>query len=183
MITLEEIHGAKKTSFVDVIKSADPDGLFMEFGVHTGGTIRQIAQNTSQHVYGFDSFEGLPESWNGLSAGHFACSMPTDMPENVSFVKGLFQDTLPSFVKEHTDKKVSFVHFDCDLYSSTKCIFDNIFDILKNGTVIAFYELFGYKTYEHHEFKAFNEFLEKHNYSYECLGTYGPHQVAFKIFK
>ena len=42
------------------------DGLYLEFGVRSGSTIthiaRQIPDNT---VYGFDSFEGLPENWSG----------------------------------------------------------------------------------------------------------------------
>ena len=40
------------------------DGLWMEFGVHRGRTISHIAEATDQMVYGFDSFEGLPEVWH-----------------------------------------------------------------------------------------------------------------------
>ena len=39
------------------------DGLWLEFGVSTRGSLAVIAEQTHAHVYGFDSFEGLPEDW------------------------------------------------------------------------------------------------------------------------
>lgn len=187
MITLENIQEASKLDNLEsAVRKADGKGLYMEFGVHTGFTIRQIAKNTTNRVYGFDSFEGLPEAWHGLSVGHFACEVPTGMPENVSFVKGLFQDTLPDFVKEHKEETVSFIHIDCDLYSSTKCVFDNLACLMRNETLIAFDEIFNYGENDYwrdHEFKAFNEFLETSGYECECLGVYGSHQAVFRIYK
>ena len=47
---------------------------WMEFGVHTGGTITRAANWRAQHcagkglVYGFDTFTGLPESWSNYEA-------------------------------------------------------------------------------------------------------------------
>ena len=38
---------------------------------------------------------------------------------NVAFVIGWFNETLPLFLKEHYDKKISFVHMDSDIYSSS----------------------------------------------------------------
>jgi len=49
-------------------KAAKKKGYFLEFGVHTGGTITQAAKlRSDQQFYGFDSFEGLPEDWDGTS--------------------------------------------------------------------------------------------------------------------
>jgi hypothetical protein len=40
-------------------------GAFLEMGVCTGRTINFIAAlNPEQHIWGFDSFDGLPEQWN-----------------------------------------------------------------------------------------------------------------------
>src|SRR3982750_4302069 len=57
------------------LAKADLSGekLICEFGVFRGGTINHIASRTSKTVFGFDSFEGLPESWDqGLAKGHFS---------------------------------------------------------------------------------------------------------------
>jgi hypothetical protein len=41
------------------------NGLILEFGVRHGTSIRQLASLTPQNpIYGFDSFEGLPEDWH-----------------------------------------------------------------------------------------------------------------------
>ena len=42
------------------------NGLILEFGVRHGTSIRQLASLTSKPIYGFDSFEGLPEDWHRL---------------------------------------------------------------------------------------------------------------------
>lgn len=79
---------------------------------------------TTLPVYGFDSFEGNPEDWRSeYKQGAFALETPPQFPGTVSIVRGLFQDTIPSFLETHKGKIV-FVHIDCDLYSSAKIIFD-----------------------------------------------------------
>src|SRR6185312_8949753 len=51
--------------------STGRDGLCVEFGVGTGGSLRKIAEHC--YVYGFDSFNGLPEDWrNRFPVGYFA---------------------------------------------------------------------------------------------------------------
>jgi hypothetical protein len=58
-------------------KIANPEGLFLEFGVASGRTINHIAKTRSGPVYGFDSFEGLPEDWrSGFSKGAIAGNLP-----------------------------------------------------------------------------------------------------------
>lgn len=182
---LQKINETPGTDLANYTSKA-PNGLYLEFGVHTGGTIKIIASSTKNKVYGFDCFEGLPEEWVGMhSKGHFACKIPEDLPENVELIVGLFNDTLPKFIEEHKDEKVAFVHVDCDLYSSTKCIFDNLKNMFQDGTIICFDELIDYgdEEWKNHEWKAWNEFLEETKYKWEVLGKYGKHQVAFKIYK
>ena len=49
------------------------DTLWLEFGVATGRTINYISKFTNEKVYGFDSFEGLPEKWrDGYDTGAFS---------------------------------------------------------------------------------------------------------------
>ena len=49
-----------------------PDTLWLEFGVAGGKSINYISKFTDDTVYGFDSFEGLPEKWrDGFDRGAF----------------------------------------------------------------------------------------------------------------
>src|SRR5579872_5086225 len=103
------------------------DGLFIELGVCTGKTINFIAAlNPHQKIYGFDSFEGLPEDWArgdiAIFAGTFGFKNPNLLPpvlHNVDLIKGWFNDTLIGFVETHDAEPIAFLHVDSDIYSST----------------------------------------------------------------
>ena len=161
--------------------TAKPEGLFLEFGVASGRTISHIAKTRSQPVYGFDSFEGLPEDWrSGFNKGAFAGNLPP-VPSNVTLIKGWFNETLPSFLAS-TKGDVALLHVDCDLYSSTKCIFDLLAGRIKSGSVIIFDEFWNYPGWREHEVKAFDEFKEKNQLKAKPIGFVPSHQqVAFVI--
>lgn len=161
------------------------EGLILEFGVATGGTLSRISNTLpNRTVYGFDWFKGLPEDWaNGYYAGHFACEKPTNLPVNAVIVDGLFKKTIPGFIKEHKDEKVAFMHIDCDIYSSAKYVLDKFEKKFQDGSVLVFDELILYNGYERHEWRAWNEFLEKTKYNYEVLGRAHSESVAFRIYK
>ncbi|MGH8120375.1 MAG: class I SAM-dependent methyltransferase, partial [Gammaproteobacteria bacterium] len=95
-------------------------GLYLEFGVKKGKTIREIAAMTSNIVHGFDSFQGLPEDWAGtvLLKGRFnkRGKLPK-VPANVLLHSGWFNESLPVFKKQYQDP-IAYMHIDCDLYSS-----------------------------------------------------------------
>tara|TARA_B110000967_G_C18785927_1_gene510761 strand:+ start:525 stop:1136 length:612 start_codon:yes stop_codon:yes gene_type:complete len=153
-----------------------PDTLWLEFGVAGGRTINYISKFTLDTVYGFDSFEGLPEKWRtGFDKGKFSRngSLP-EVNNNVVLIKGWFDKTLPEFIKTH-NKKISFIHMDADLYSSTKCIFDNLKDYIDDECVIIFDELVNYPGFdgETGELKAFYEFLAENKVSYDWIGMNG----------
>src|SRR3712207_9470534 len=61
---------------------------------------------------------------------------------------------------------VAFLHADCDLYSSTKCILGNLGNRLVSGSIIVFDEYFNYPGWEQHEFRAFSEFVAERRLSY-----------------
>jgi hypothetical protein len=165
----------------EAAQTAKVGGLFMEFGVATGTTIRRIAAKTSEQVYGFDSFEGLPENWrSGFGKGAFAGEAP-QVPQNVTLIKGWFEDTLPPFLASHP-APVSLLHIDCDLYSSTSFIFKCLGDRIKTGTVIVFDEYWNYPGWREHEYKAFEELKESGRFRAEPIGFVSSHQqVAFLI--
>ncbi len=166
------------------LEHAKLDGLYLEFGVFSGKTINLIANaRPSETVYGFDSFEGLPEFWrDGYKPGHFHTNdtLPK-VSKNVELIKGWFSDTLPDFINSKK-RNIAFLHIDCDLYSSTVDIFKALHPYIKEDTIIVFDEYFNYVGWRDGEFKAFKEYTETYNIQYEYL-TYNKfsEQVAVKI--
>ena len=162
---------------------SDVDGLWLEFGTWKGETVNYISHLVKNKVYTFDSFTGLPEDWiTRFPKGSFnRKGLIPEVRDNVAIVSGLFQDTLPNFLKKHANRPIKFLHIDCDLYSSTSFIFRAIEDRVTPGSVIVFDELIGYKGFEHHEFKAFNEFLKKTKHKFEVLCHNNFEQVALII--
>ena len=152
------------------------DGLVMEFGVASGRTINHIGELLpNSTIYGFDSFDGLPETWRtGYGAGAFAQSLPATRP-NVELVQGLFGDTLRGFLEAHGGD-VALLHVDCDLYSSAKLIFTELNSRILPGTVIVFDEYINYPGWQNDEFKAFQEFVDSTSARYEYLGFVPSHQ-------
>lgn len=138
-------------------------GLWLEFGVSIGAstaTLANCARAADSRLYGFDSFEGLPEEWvvsddETWARGSFS-GRPSEVPDNVELVAGLFQDTLPEFLDTHPGQ-VAFAHIDCDLYSSTHCVLTELRDRLAVGTVLVFDEIFNYDRYYEHEMRALLE--------------------------
>ncbi len=157
--------------------------LICEFGVFTGSTINHIATLTPKIVFGFDSFEGLPEAWVAMGAkkGHFAVKKLPTVHKNVTLIKGWFDKSLPAFLEKNKGM-IGFLHVDCDLYSSTKIIFDLLQPRLAAGAIIVFDEYFNYPDWEQGEHKAFNEFLAKTGLLCEFIGYHSKgEQVAVKL--
>jgi hypothetical protein len=151
------------------------DTLWLEFGVATGKSINYISKFTNYNVYGFDSFEGLPEAWRDFEIGKFTQNgiLPI-VNDNVKLIKGLFNDTLPEFIKS-TNKKVSFIHMDADLYSSTKYVLETLKDYIDSNCVVVFDELVNYVGFDNEkgELKALYEFIKDNNVKYEWIGMNG----------
>jgi len=151
-------------------------GLILELGVWHGISLRMTASNwPDEQVHGFDTFTGLPEAWGspekgGEAAGAYSTfgAMPADLPQNVQLHAGLFSETLPGFIKEHPGP-IRFMNIDCDLYSSTKDIFDEVSERIVPGTVIIFDEYLMTPSWQDDEFKAFQEAVAKHGWTYEYL--------------
>jgi hypothetical protein len=150
--------------------------LWLEFGVASGNTINYISRFTNSKVYGFDSFEGLPEKWrDGFDKGAF--NRNGNLPNvntNVELIKGWFNETLLNFIQTQ-DKKVSFIHMDADLYSSTKYILDTLKDYIDKDCIIIFDELVNYPGFDENtgELKAFYEFITENDVNYEWIGMNG----------
>ena len=166
------------------LKQCAIDGLVLEFGVYQGKSLRLIADQIVQDVFGFDSFEGLPEDWTHLQRkGRFSLEgkIPKFEQSNVVLVRGWFEDTLPVFLETHPGP-VRFLHVDADLYSSAVTVLSALRPRIVPGTVIVFDEYFNYPGWERHEHKAFQEFIHDTHLGFEYLGFASSQcAVAVKI--
>lgn len=161
---------------------APEDGMACEFGVFSGGSLKTIVTaRAGRDVYGFDSFQGLPEDWRAnIPAGAFRAEQVPEV-DGATIVSGWFSDTLPGFLAEHPGP-VAFLHLDADLYSSTKTVLEKIGDRLRPGSVVLFDEYFNYPGWEGHEHRAWREFVEKHGVGFEYLCyTSNNEQLAVRL--
>jgi predicted O-methyltransferase YrrM len=170
-----------------VVGEIDPGlrarGLILEFGVATGRTLNHFARLMPEKtVYGFDGFVGLPEAWTSrMQAGFFARENLPRVRKNCELVVGWFSDTLPGFAKKH-QQSLALLHVDCDLYSSTVTILENLEKQIVPGTVIVFDEYINYPGWQLDEFRAWHEFVAKNKIKYEYIGRVSRHQkVAVRV--
>lgn len=172
-----------------LIEDIDNPIDYLEFGVYQGETIKYWAdkiKNSESRFFGFDSFEGLPETYNSThQKGSFSTcgKIPNTDDDRIKFIKGWFNDTFPEFLKSFDSKYQKIIHMDADLYSSTLFVLTQIHPFLKNGDIIIFDE-FGSM---HHEFRAWIDFTNSYNQKYDTLisfKTHYPHaKIVFEINK
>lgn len=158
------------------------EGLVLEFGVWKGDSLKVIGNIFDQTVYGFDSFQGLPEDWRtGIAAGSFALDRPPRVPSNVELIIGWFSETLDEFLATHP-AQIKFLHIDCDLYSSTLDVLNRCVERLTAGSIIVFDEYFNYPNWQEGEFRAFQEVIAAHQINYRYIGYVGSNeQVAVEV--
>ena len=166
------------------IENNSIEGCFVECGVARGGCSALMAMVAAANKGGrkswlFDSFEGLPQPTGkdpkdcGLVQG--SCRGMYEEVDwllfsklrldrnNVSLVKGWFQDTLP----EYKDRMgaVALLRLDGDWYESTKCCLENLYDnVVPGGYVIIddYGALTGCK-------EAVDDFLNERNINVELI--------------
>ena len=89
-----------------------------------------------------------------------------DLGDSIHPVVGWYSESLPPFMK-HNQGPIRLLHIDCDLYSSTKDVFDRVHDRLVKGTVIIFDEYWNGPHWREDEWKAWQECCQEHNLQYE----------------
>ncbi len=177
------LHRDRKSLMRAALRKADLNGLYLEFGSGwKAESINFLAAQLDAPVHGFDSLQGLPEDWFGdKSAGsHSSQGRRPAVRDNVELHIGWFDETLPEFLAHHREQ-ASFIHIDCDVYSSTKTVFDLLGERVVPGTVIQFDEYFNYPGWRHHEFRAFQEFIAESGLDYNYLGYTTQFAVAVQI--
>ena len=145
--------------------------LYLEFGVHRGQSMRvfsSLLEGADSELHGFDSFLGLPEEFDaagGYPKGRFSTDgvEPAIDDPRVTFHKGWFQETLPSF--ELPEHDVLVINVDADLYSSTIFVLDELREAFEPGTILYFDDL----SRPEHEAKAFDEFMRETGLRFQAV--------------
>tara|TARA_Y100000590_G_scaffold175838_2_gene200928 strand:- start:2027 stop:2728 length:702 start_codon:yes stop_codon:yes gene_type:complete len=154
------------------MESYKNNNLFIEFGVFKGHSINFLAKKLKKKnlsIFGFDSFAGLEEDWiadDYNPVGTFAIKKTPKVLDNVNLVVGPVQNTLENFLKEQSDKKIIFIHFDMDNYKPTKFVLEKVKTKLEKGAIIIFDEFHDYPNWKNHEFKALQEVFKESEYNY-----------------
>ena len=172
-------------AFIRQFDKDNTKGDVLEFGVACAGTIRDIAFiNPEKTIYGFDHFQGLEQTkqqtpdYAGWYKGAFRLEGSEykqtydqvledcgQFPNVTLVVKDIHELDDPS---AYGISKISAVHIDVDIYEPTvsalnfvdKCEWDQLY--------MRFDDWHGHEPdYDHHERKAFREWLTKHGYKFE----------------
>ncbi|MDB5209264.1 MAG: class SAM-dependent methyltransferase, partial [Sediminibacterium sp.] len=98
------------------------------------------------------------------------------------FIKGIFQDTLPGFMRKHDEMLSSdaqkVILMDADLYSATIFTLSQLYTVLRKGDIIMFDE-FSVAT---HEFKAYTEFVSNFYINLKpVVAVNNFYQVGFEV--
>ena len=118
--------------------SEGPAGIVIEVGVWKGGSLRYLAGAHPQRVfYGFDTFEGMPETCeldNHHRPGDFGNTSFEEVQrnfadlKNVVLTKGLFPGSDVT-----GDQPIAMVHCDVDIYVSTLNTFRHLWNRIVPG--------------------------------------------------
>ena len=146
--------------------------ICLEFGVRNGLSINYFSKNIKSQFYGFDTFQGIPEDWVGTSGHKGSYSANGVIPKvnkNVSIIQGLIEDTLVDFLINNK-KKISFIHIDVDIYSTSKFILNKIKEYIQGDVIILFDDFCCFPGWKNGEYKALNEVFDEEKIKYLAFG-------------
>ena len=163
---------------------------FVECGVAKGGSLAMMkfASGKNNKIIGFDSFEGMPNItnedidsynkddptyWvgklneNGIIGVYNTLNKLNLNMDNITLVKGFFQDTLQ--IQENIDNigEIAVLRLDGDWYDSTRICLEKLYDkVIEGGIIIIddYGHFIGAK-------KATDEFIEKNNIKSPLIKT------------
>lgn len=145
--------------------SADVPGDVLECGLFKGVSFvrfavfrellgRNQAQLLKKKMIGFDAFGFFPDTQFGPDQAHrqkfidqagergidpeqlMDVLKHKKVDHNVELIKGDICQTLPRYVEENPDLKLSFLHMDADIYEPSKVILEQLYPKLSRGGVL-----------------------------------------------
>lgn len=142
----------------------DLPGNLVELGVFKGGsllqfaTFRELLENEgSRKMIGFDIFGEFPEATTVESDKKFIEKFAKQETKgefltkeellksfehkgigNVELIQGDIRETVPFYVKNHPELRISLLHIDTDVYEPAKVGLEELYDRVVKGGVIVF---------------------------------------------
>jgi O-methyltransferase len=189
----------------DFIAASRLEGDIYEFGTYNGYTARHLAlamtandRSAKTRLHLFDTFTGFPELTTAVDKKSYemnagwdagACAAVPGAAQRVDRMLGMllpaerfainvgsFADTL-TLATAH--RPAAMIHVDCDLYESTKTVFDRMleFETIQDGTVLVFDDFNCARANpEFGERRAMHETFDNHpRFSCELWFPYGWH--------
>ncbi len=153
---------AKVMAHYDLFKhTIDIPGAIVECGVFKGASLVRFAAFRSllcnalaKKIIGFDAFGEFPETdfeedkkWRDkfvADSGEQGIGEDQLMEvlkhkkcdENVTLIKGDVVKTIPEYLKNNPELKVSFLNIDVDVYEPTKAVLEHLYPLVSKGGVI-----------------------------------------------
>jgi hypothetical protein len=136
----------------------DEDSTVLEFGVCDGASYIAMAEHIILHnptitLYGFDSWQGLPDETEGVwkpkrhNPGMFSASKNdvlnqlwergADNDPRFKLIDGFFENSLTKELQSKI-KNLIFVNIDVDLHKSTVELLEFIYPLLRKGVILYF---------------------------------------------
>ena len=184
---------------ISLIKMNKIEGDFAEFGVGSGASATMIGslfqkylKNSQTHFHLFDTFEGLPEpqgldkhpqwekgSWNfSKRVVEWRISKINLMRHKTLFYEGYFNKFSSKDLPHNL--KLSLVHFDCDLMSSTENALNIINPFISEGAIFLFDDYFCYGgDPKFGEARAFSDWQINSKFKAIDWFSYSSHGKAF----
>lgn len=142
----------------------DLPGNLVELGVFKGGSLIQFAtfkelleNEGSRKIIGFDIFGEFPEATTVESDKNFIekfakletkgefltreellKSFENKGIGNIELIQGDIRETVPLYVKNHPELRISLLHIDTDVYEPAKVGLEELYDRVVKGGVIVF---------------------------------------------
>lgn len=162
-------------------QSCNVDGDILEIGVFKAtslirwATFREMCDISFKRIYGFDAFGSFPinnsastedkqfvqkfssDGGDGLSKDQIDKIMQNKNFKNYNLVKGDIALTLPNFLNDNPNLKISFLHLDVDIYDPTILALNLLWDRISKGGLLVIDD---YKSVKGAT-DAVDEFLEK----------------------
>jgi len=130
-----------------------PWGNIIEFGSYKGGNALFMAYVVHQlypgkvKVFGLDTFEGMPATDSSIDAHKGGDFSDADFAElqkvvqdsglpNITFVKGLFEDTAPEVLANNGP--ITLAHIDCDIRSAVAYSYETVKEYMVPGGYFVF---------------------------------------------
>ncbi|MBL6427650.1 MAG: methyltransferase [Maritimibacter sp.] len=180
------------------------EGDYVEFGTgecfsfSVASRANARSSRPQRKLWGFDSFEGLPEeeserdahrAWVkgemaiGIERFHRLCKRKG--VRNYELVPGFYDVSLPKLGADFLPRgKIAIAYVDCDLYSSTKCVLEFLRPRLQGGMILAFDDFFNFNhTGISGEKRAFSEFasITSENFSFQPYIQYAYAGMSYIV--